>query len=48
MCENLIDGVGGLVKVFCGRNTGVLLLLDENEEDDDDEIDDDDYPLVQC
>lgn len=42
MCENLIDGVGGLVKVFCGRNTGVLLLLDENEEDDDDEIDDDD------
>lgn len=42
MCENLIDGVGGLVKVFCGRHTGVLLLLDENEEDDDDEIDDDD------
>lgn len=42
MCENLIDGVGGLMKVFCGRNTGVLLLLDENEEEDDDEIDDDD------
>lgn len=39
--EILIDGVGGLMKVFCGRNTGVLLLLDENEEDDD-EIDDDD------
>lgn len=39
MCENLIDGVGGLMKSFFGRKVGFLLLLNE---DDDDEIDDDD------
>lgn len=40
MCENLIDGVGGLMKSFFGRRMG-LWLLDEDD-DDDDEIDDDD------
>lgn len=32
--ENLIDGVGGLMKVFCGRRMGLLLLLDEDDDDD--------------
>lgn len=35
MCENLIDGVGGLMKTFCGRRMGLLLLLDEDDDDDD-------------
>lgn len=34
MCENLIDVVGGLMKVFCGRMMGLLLLLDEDDDDD--------------
>lgn len=32
--EILIDGVGGLMKVFCGRRMGLLLLLDEDDDDD--------------
>lgn len=44
MCENLIDGVGGLMKSFFGRKVGFLLLLDEDDDDeiDGDEIDGDD------